>query len=95
MTKSAGTPLGRQTPAAQTTARVARNLFGALSDGCRVAAPQGRWFPHCSWAAALGLAYPAGHLLIKLKRGCGLSAAVITRSMVCRVGALVADGLDG
>ena len=70
-------------------------LFGAHPDWWRMAAPRGALAPGLMLlGASASLAYAARPLMARLKRGSGVSAAMMTLSMLCLVAALAVDGFD-
>ena len=70
-------------------------LFGTHPDWWAVEAPRGALVPGLLLLGASGgLAYAARPMMATLKRGSGLSAVVMTLSMVCLVCAMAVDGLD-
>ena len=70
-------------------------LFGAHPDWWRMAAPRGALVPGLVLlGASASLAYAARPLMARLKRGSGVSAAMMTLSMLCLVAALAVDGID-
>ena len=72
-----------------------RYLFGAHPDWWRMAAPRGALAPGLMLlGASVSLAYAARPLMARLKRGSGVSAAMMTLSMLCLVAALAVDGFD-
>ena len=70
-------------------------LFGTHPDWWKVVAPRGALVPNLLLlGASAGLAYAARPVMASLKRGSGLSAAMMALSMVSLVAALAVDGLD-
>ena len=70
-------------------------LFGAHPDWWRMAAPRGALVPGLVLlGASASLAYAARPLMARLKRGSGVSAAMMTLSMLCLVAALAVDSID-
>ncbi|WP_418315685.1 cbb3-type cytochrome c oxidase subunit I [Piscinibacter sakaiensis] len=70
-------------------------LLGAHPDWWQVEAPQGAVVPGLALlAASIGLAYAARPVMARLRYGSGLSALMLTASMLCLVAALVVDVLD-
>ncbi len=70
-------------------------LLGAHPEAYRVAAPQGALWPGLALlATAAGLAWAARPVMARFKHGSGLSALMLTTSMLCLVAALVLDGMD-
>ncbi|KQW50020.1 MULTISPECIES: cbb3-type cytochrome c oxidase subunit I [unclassified Roseateles] len=69
-------------------------LFGAHPDWWRIPAPRGVVLPGLLLlSASAGLAWAARPLIARLKRGSGISAALMTLSMLCLVAALAVDAL--
>jgi cytochrome c oxidase subunit I+III len=70
-------------------------LFGARPEWWRVGAPHGALLPGLMLlGASAGFACAARPLMARFKRGSGLSAVLMTLSMVCLVAAMAVDGLD-
>ena len=70
-------------------------LFGSHPDWWKVAAPRGALVPGLALlGASASLAYAARPMMARLKRGSGVSATLMTLSMLCLVAALAVDGFD-
>ena len=70
-------------------------LFGSHPDWWKVAAPRGALLPGMVLlGASASLAYAARPLMARLKRGSGVSASLMTLSMLCLVAALAVDFFD-